>query len=275
MKILVGCDPELFVIGPDGKPVSAYGMSKGTKAKPEKVAKGAVQVDGMALEFNIDPASSGEEFSNNIDIVLREMITFIPGNHTLDARPVAEFSAEYMKTRCAAEVELGCDPDYNAYTGEPNPRPNGKVNFRTGSGHIHIGWTEGMDPMDPDHFEACRMITRELDYTLGYVSMIWDQDAKRRKLYGAAGAFRPKPYGVEYRTLSNAWVTNEKLRKFIFDIVQKTCNNLEKGKSFFAMYGGDAQRAIANNASNAYNSNYFLQEIGASIYAEGGNYVWQ
>lgn len=273
MEILVGCDPELFVIGPDGKPVSAYGMSKGTKAKPEKVEKGAVQVDGMALEFNIDPSDTAEAFNNNIQVVMDQMLGFIPKDHTLDARPVAEFGQEYMKTRCHAELELGCDPDYDAYTGQPNKRPNDKVDFRTGSGHIHIGWTEGMDPMDPDHFEACQMLVKDLDYTLGYTSMIWDKDNKRRKLYGAAGAFRPKSYGVEYRTLSNAWVTNPKLRKFIFEVVQKTCNALEQGKSLYNRYGEYARTQIKSGVFSS-NAHLFLDTIGVRCHT-GKNYVWQ
>ena len=53
--ITVGADPELFV--KKGRSFqSAYGMIPGTKQKPKKVIKGAVQVDGMALEFNIDRA---------------------------------------------------------------------------------------------------------------------------------------------------------------------------------------------------------------------------
>ena len=56
-QILVGCDPEVFV-AKGGKFISAHGMIPGTKKAPHKVERGAVQVDGMALEFNIDPAAS-------------------------------------------------------------------------------------------------------------------------------------------------------------------------------------------------------------------------
>ncbi len=38
---------------------------------------------------------------------------------------------------------------------------------------------------------------------------MYDKDTERRGMYGKAGAFRPKPYGVEYRTLSNAWLSND------------------------------------------------------------------
>ncbi len=57
-----GCDPEVFLMVGD-KYVSAHGLFPGTKAEPFKVEKGAVQVDGLALEFNIDPAKTPEEFA--------------------------------------------------------------------------------------------------------------------------------------------------------------------------------------------------------------------
>jgi hypothetical protein len=57
-----------------------------------------------------------------------------------------------------------------------------------------------------------------LDLRLAVPSLIWDKDKKRRLLYGKAGCFRPKPYGMEYRTLSNAWLNPAipHVRKFIF-----------------------------------------------------------
>lgn len=55
----IGADPEVFV-GREGQFFSAHGLVPGNKRRPHKVDRGAVQVDGMALEFNIDPASSYE-----------------------------------------------------------------------------------------------------------------------------------------------------------------------------------------------------------------------
>jgi len=54
-QILVGCDPEYFV-KKNGIFQSAHGLIMGDKKNPQKVRNGAVQVDGMAVEFNIDPA---------------------------------------------------------------------------------------------------------------------------------------------------------------------------------------------------------------------------
>lgn len=230
MNILIGADPELF-LKKDGEIVSAYGVIPGTKKQPYRVDEGAVQVDGMALEFNIDPCSTADEFVRRIAKV-KSILGEMAGGEML-AIPVAEFDEEYIKAQPEEAKELGCDPDYNAYTGVQNTIPDATFNFRTGSGHVHIGWTEGEDPMHPDHFEACQMLTKQLDCCLGIASLLWDKDKRRRNLYGKAGAFRPKPYGVEYRVLSNAWLNDDKLAHWIFNTANKAFNDLVEGKQYW------------------------------------------
>lgn len=227
MKLLIGADPELFV-KKDGEFVSGFGMIQGTKDEPFKVDKGAVQVDGMALEFNIDPAENEQEFIDNLNAVRKQMGEMVAG-YELSNSPVAVFSHDIMSTQPKEALELGCEPDFNAYTGEVNPRPDGNAGFRTGAGHIHIGWTNDVDPHHPDHFEACRMLVKELDAVLYTQAVQWDGDERRSELYGKPGAFRPKPYGVEYRVLSNAWVGNECVTRYIFQVVHKAFQNLVLG----------------------------------------------
>lgn len=228
IEILVGCDPELF-IQKDGEFVSAHGLIPGTKKDPYKVPCGAIQIDGMALEFNIDPAATEDEFVNNIKVVMGDLIKRVDG-FTVHAVPTAEFSQEVFDTAPPEALELGCDPDYNAYTGLANDKPDGAVNFRTASGHIHIGWTDGAELNDPEHVAACQSICRELDILLGIPSMMWDGDNKRRTLYGKAGCYRVKPYGVEYRTLSNRWLSDELLMRFVYNQVIRAIGNLTTGK---------------------------------------------
>ena len=128
------------------------------------------------------------------------------------------------KTPDEAKI-LGCEPDYNAYTGDLNQPPNANTRMRTCAGHIHIGWTEGKDPLEQIHFEDCRRITQALDNSLYIFSHLWDTDTKRRQLYGRPGAFRPKPYGVEYRVLSNAWLKDKTLIDFVFAVTTLVCND--------------------------------------------------
>jgi hypothetical protein len=225
-KILVGCDPELFMFR-EGRPVSAHGVIKGTKHEPFKVRHGALQVDGTALEFNIDPAESLGEWMSNIDVVLEQLRAMVPADADIIAEPVAEYGFEYMKELPREAVELGCDPDFNAWKeGSVNEKPNVDAPFRTGSGHVHIGWSQGEDVYDPFHYSACILATKQLDFSLGLGSLLFDKDVKRRQLYGSAGSFRPKSYGVEYRVLSNAWLRERSLREWVFNTTKKAIKDL-------------------------------------------------
>lgn len=213
----IGADPEFFVLDTTtGKHVSAFNMIPGTKAEPHVVEGGAVQVDGMALEFNIDPANSFKEFNNNINKVLGQLRAMVPERYAFSFVPVAQFGQEYIDAQPDVAKELGCDPDFNAWTGAINPKPDGSLGIRTASGHVHIGWTEGQDVTHPDHIEACQMMSKQLDFFLGIPSLMWDTDEVRRTMYGDFGCYRPKHYGVEYRTLSNAWVNDVNLRKLVY-----------------------------------------------------------
>lgn len=225
MEILIGADPEFFV-KKDGKHVSAYGLIDGDKKNPVKVDKGAIQVDGMALEFNIDPVNNPEDFLDNINTVMTGLRDRVDSSYEFDFSPVAQFGKEYIDAQPEKAKELGCDPDFDAYTKNPNPRPNGDLGFRTASGHIHIGWTKDMDPFDPGHFEAGVMLTKQLDCILYPISLLWDDDTTRRNMYGKPGAFRPKPYGMEYRTLSNAWLKDPELIKFVGSVVLAATHQL-------------------------------------------------
>jgi hypothetical protein len=253
-QILIGCDPEVFV-KQNGEFKSAYNLIKGDKKNPFKVRNGAVQVDGMALEFNINPASSADEFVHYVQDVFDQMKAMVPGYEVV-ATPVAKFSPEYMALQPKEALELGCDPDYNAYTMRANERPNGDRPMRTASGHVHIGWTNGMDVNDPDHIRDCGIIARQMDLFLGVGSLLYDKDVERRSMYGKAGCFRPKPYGVEYRTLSNAWLTSPELMKWVYrNAVAGVQRVFKEGRELYGDFQGTIDRNDVNDAE--YYLNYY------------------
>lgn len=264
LNILVGADPEVFVRKAGRKTFqSAYGMIEGDKKNPQKVHLGAVQVDGMALEFNIDPAKNEKEFITNITEVMRIMGEMVP-DYEMVAQPVANFTPAHMKQQPKEALELGCEPDFDAWKGgEANPRPNGNVNFRTGAGHVHIGWTHDVDVNDPGHREACIMAAKQLDYYLGLGSLLYDPDTKRRTLYGAAGAFRPKPYGVEYRVLSNAWLQSEKLMGWVYRQTIKGINDLFEGKAAYTSYADMVKVLMKAREPDMYHLRFLMDRIQA------------
>ena len=245
MQFLIGCDPEVFV-RKNGEFKSAHALIPGDKKSPFKVRNGAVQVDGMALEFNIKPASTSDEFVFYVQDVYDQMKLMVP-DYEVVAVPVAHFSPEYMLQQPAEALELGCDPDYNAWTGQANDKPNGQRPMRTASGHVHIGWTEGQYVHDPAHVANCQVAGRQMDFFLGLGSLLYDNDQERRSMYGKGGCIRIKPYGVEYRTLSNAWLASVNRMRWVFDNAQRGMKALVEGNILAEKYG-DIQEII--NTSN-------------------------
>lgn len=243
-QILVGCDPEVFV-KKNGVFRSAYGLIKGDKKNPQKVDRGAVQVDGMALEFNIDPAASEDEFCINVDSVLAQMKAMVPEYEVL-AVPVAHFDPAYMKEQPKEALELGCDPDFNAWTNTVFQKPDAVRPMRTAAGHIHIGWTEGQDINDPSHQHNCNIVGKNMDFYVGLGSLMYDNDVERRSMYGRAGCVRYKSYGVEYRTPSNRWLASESLKRWIFRATQACMEATMSGRKMWEEYG-DIQ-AIINDS---------------------------
>jgi Phage phiEco32-like COOH.NH2 ligase-type 2 len=225
-----GADPELFVMDGDGKYVSAAGLIPGTKENPFKVQGGAVQVDGMAAEFNIDPATSYEEFSQNIDIVLRQLKKMLPRGYSLSCVPAVTFDKDAFEAAPDEAKILGCTPDYNAWTSGMNDVPDTSETptLRCAGGHLHIGWDEDLSELDAVHVNNCFDLVKQLDWYLAAWSVRVDDCPIRRQLYGKAGACRIKTYGVEYRVLSNFWVTSATMRKAVWDRMCKAIYDMPK-----------------------------------------------
>lgn len=220
-EYLVGADPELFVMDiKSGAFRSAHDLIPGSKQSPFKVPKGAIQPDGTAAEFNIEPAKTVKDFTENITEVLinlQNMINERNPDLRLKVIPTAYFDQEYFKSLPAEALAFGCTPDFDAWTSKKNSFRGTNKPYRTGAGHVHVGWTEGEKMDDTAHIYDCMQMTRQLDATLYFASLLWDLDDQRRTLYGKIGAFRPKPYGVEYRSVSNAWVADPDLHVWVFN----------------------------------------------------------
>ncbi len=224
----VGCDPELFVVNEKGLAVCAD-MIPGTKEEPFKVPFGAVQRDGFAAEFNIDPVKSFGEFDHHITEVMKSLKGFLPKGYTLLASPSMVFDKDVFSSAPDEAKELGCSPDFDAWTGEVNPPPHDPDNpyLRTASGHLHFGWTSGASMSDMQHIMNCRDLVKQLDWYLGGWSLRTDDDSTRRKLYGKAGACRYKDYGVEYRVLSNFWLTTKTRRLAVWNRAAQAINDMK------------------------------------------------
>lgn len=250
----VGADVELFLKDKiTGEIVSAEGFVQGTKNNPfvfdAENPHFATSLDNVLAEFGIPPATNKVEFYN----FLKKSITFIerslPKSLCTAILPAAELDIKWLQTRQAKK--FGCDPDYNAYTMSHNSSPKSEnACLRSAGGHIHIGYE---DPSEINFFglekggEERARIIKALDLFIGVPSVILEPDNKRKELYGKAGAFRPKRYGVEYRTISNFYLESKSLIFWVYQQVMEAMAWLNEGHDIGPMFGSHIQNTINNN----------------------------
>lgn len=244
MQVKLGCDPEAFLQTVTGQLKSSIGLIGGSKDCPlpiEALGDGyAVQEDNVAIEFNIPAAEGRSQFVSSIQATLEYLKHDVGQRYglTFSQESAASFPEEELQDPRA--LVFGCDPDFNAWTKDVNPKPSAEdKTLRSCGGHVHIGY----DKKKATPIKVIRM----MDLFCGVPSVLMDKGDLRKQLYGKAGAFRDKSYGVEYRTLSNFWIFHPRLTEWVWD---NTNRALSVAESSFAIKKADAdaiQSCINNN----------------------------
>lgn len=242
----IGADVEVFAKDKTGKHKSLCGLIGGTKEEPKLMFpqfagnnvtdQYRVQEDNVSLEFNIPYSTTRHNFKTYIQTALEDCADRLNKlGFELSTASAAVFDKSEL-THPQALV-FGCEPDYNAWKMIENKKPTCDVpELRTAGGHIHIGSQANMVE-----------VIRWMDLYVGIPSVIKDTSEgalMRKKLYGKAGAMRPKPYGEEYRVLSNYWIFKPELVSAIYTGVSKAVSQAESGKSLPKNVGEDIQTVI-------------------------------
>lgn len=245
---LVGCDLE-YAVENNGHFIPAGQLPiEGTKGHPDRYPSGGIEIDCCAVELTFPPASTKESFIKNIMTHYQFAQERFKDWGNLVTRPSVFFDEAVLhRTRYA--MTMGCDPDANAWTGKPNPSPSPAGNIRSFGGHVHI------EDGDVDTIKAC-------DLTLGMWSVLHDTDTDRKKLYGRAGAYRPKPYGVEYRVLSNFWCNNEHYIGQVWDLTQMARSIAREVDDIAKTFGGPQEIQDIINANQVFKARNILKGVG-------------
>ena len=173
-----------------------------------------LQEDNVSLEYGIPPAASADEFVAHINNVMQKSLEYLP-NLSFSKLSCIVFPEAQMQ-HPAAHI-FGCEPDFNAWTKDINPKPTPPHPLmRSAGGHIHVETTR--NPLE---------VVRNMDLFLGVPSVLMDNGEMRKQLYGKAGAFRAKDYGVEYRTLSNFWIFKDELMQWVWKNTQRAVDYTE------------------------------------------------
>jgi len=213
----IGSDPEVFVTDPTGKVVPIIGLVGGSKEHPLPLGDGyAVQEDGVALEYNIPVCGTVADFTAAIEEGLRRSKAKLPAGYGTIIKPDHIFDRGQL-TDPLAWVS-GCDPDFSAWTMEKREGLNYNAAAvplaRYCGGHIHISYpnAKDMSPLTKTY------LVRVMDMLLGVPSRWLEGDSIRSQQFGTFGIYRPKSYGLEYRTMSNVWMTIPVLLKWVAEM---------------------------------------------------------
>jgi hypothetical protein len=247
VKFRCGADPETFLMDSTGKHISAIGLINADKWSPLQIPslpKGfTLQEDNVTLEYGIPPAASADEFVAHIQKVMEKSKEWI-GSLTFSKLSCTIFEPDQMKHPMAHV--FGCEPDFNAWTGKENKKPNPPHPLmRSAGGHIHVETDQ--DPGD---------VTRKSDLYLAVPSVFMDKGIERKKLYGKIGAHRVKPYGVEYRVLSNFWIFDEKYIRWVWRQMERVLTSkvpVEELGAYIDIAVNNNDKQMAKALINEYN----------------------
>lgn len=240
-SVLIGHDAELFVAR-NGSLIPSCGLVGGTKGQPLPIPKSKYgvkyQEDGVTLEYNQNPVPAfirkNDAHSPGAIFIAghKELTTWAlkeKGLEVLSPCPEQEFSPDLLQHPQART--LGCDPDYCAY--EPGikrvaPDINQMGNKRFAAGHIHIGYDVKGSGV-PDF-----IMIRLLDALVYTRWSVYDKQKGRRKFYGLAGLYRPKSYGVEWRTPSNFWLRHPSFVDDVAFLAHAVVNDPKKAREVYS-----------------------------------------
>jgi len=226
-NVTIGSDPEMFLYSNElNKHVPVCGLIGGTKHEPKPITNDghAIQEDNVAVEFCIPPCKTVNEFVENITFVKNYIQDTILNEKklTLDCVSSVEFTYDDLNSEQAQT--FGCDPDFNAYTFDQNVIDKESVSpfLRSAGFHIHIGY-------DKPTVECSIELVKAFDLFVLVPSILMDEDTNRRQLYGKAGSYRFKSYGVECRGLGGYFVRNEELTKWVAEQTLKAIEFVNEG----------------------------------------------
>ncbi len=266
-NIFFGADPEFFFKNKDGvvgaeKIIPEGGIEYPLASDKVPQQEGAmfgedhkIIIDGVQAEMNIRATHCRQYLANEIALCMHQLKKILPKGHTIDLSPLVEVSEQEFDSISNTHKGFGCNPSYNQYTGGQSQITVDPfiVRERPAGGHIHLGGYRG-DMEQIEVLQDVDIMVPVLDIVLGNTAVLVDTNplnARRRENYGRAGEYRLKPYGIEYRTVSNFWLRSYPLMGMVlglahqaYDIAQ---DPLLAGELMGLVDPEDIRNAINNN----------------------------
>lgn len=232
-ELTFGSDPEVFASYIKGgkefvEPAIIFRLEKGVKATKIKsphpifINKGDLKIieDGVAFEFTLPPSNNGKNLYTSISRCI-EMTGEIVNKfgYNISNKPVINFDCDRFNNNYGHEIIMsmifGCDPDRDAIEEFyfPNLIDARFHPYRYGGGHFHIGsMNDNIAEFIKQYYQPFIKLLAILVGNLVIANSPYPElEKKRAEIYGRPGRFRIQKWGIEYRTPSNSWITNQEL----------------------------------------------------------------
>lgn len=226
----LGFDPEIFVEDKDGKVVPAFEFL-GSKEKPDKTqvhhsGNQNVYWDGFQAEFETPANFTCLGYvSDAVHLGLKrvsQLAKQYKKGAKLSPQVVVKIPDELRLTAKEEHVQFGCAPSFNVYGLKGNTNDGRSVPYRFAGGHIHFGINSYLpSKLNQNQIDE---IVKSLDalIALPCVSLLEKfDDPIRREYYGLPGEYRLPAHGIEYRTLSNAYIFHPAIMNLVTDYARK------------------------------------------------------
>lgn len=270
-----GCDPEYFLVEKDasgnewGVPLPYLFEEKGypiVEVDEEwkhpvlhKEDTYKVHMDGIACELGVAPSTSAKEMFSNLKSAMNylEDVAYNAGLE-MSYKPTVKYDFNKWYKQSSRLFSwcgiFGCDPDQDAVEEDYNSPVIDveKHGYRYGGGHLHI--SDDNNLLDKYPLPMIRLLAVYVGtYTIAN-SPYPELEKQRAFRYGQPGRYRVQHYpngvtGIEYRSPSNVWTSDEGLVEGVIEQATKAYSILpdrEKAVSVMKEFLPSAITAIKN-----------------------------
>src|ERR1035437_2357596 len=301
--LLMGCDPEFFFLNGRGQVVGAE------KVLPEKGLKYIAPVsyewddmdtrydnnnpmfiiDGVQAEINPTENTCRALLGNEIHTCFKQLRNYLKREKkeklTLTFDPLVKITQAELDSLSDKSKVFGCAPSNNVYMSRGatritvNPK---KYLKRSACGHIHLG-TDPYERILRKKLKTPELMVPLLDLVVANSCVLIDRhpgNKERRQNYGRCGEYRVKPYGLEYRSLSNFWLNSYQLMSLVMGLCRQTVEMVDettKDNNYVkalmnAVPRIDVIKAVQNNDWNLAYANF--KKIEAILLTAAGTSYW-
>lgn len=242
-----GGDPEVFVVGKDGKVIPAW-----TFLPPKSSISGKVEQpfwDGFQGEVCLKPNNCHAYLVDSLHLSLSNLLQMAKKAHptlspSLTYKCVMDVGEKELLEGLEEHVGLGCSPSQNIYNcgglEVENPR---LLPFRFAGNHIHFSLSE-MEKSSPSIIQQIVELQDQITGVLSTSLLQGLEDPRRRMFYGRAGEYRLPSHGIEYRTISSSSLVHPMVAHLVYDFARIALKMAQKGMGKIWESSPDEARSI-------------------------------